>query len=41
MSVVDTTGLKRKKMTCEKELGQLEKDIAKLNRGTIFVDATI
>ena len=35
---IDTIGLKRKKETCEKELKQLEADIAKLNKQYIFVD---
>jgi len=29
---IDSTGLKRKKETCEMELAQLEKDIEKLNK---------
>lgn len=35
---LDTLGLKTKKETCEKELQQLEKDIAKLSKNFIFVD---
>jgi len=37
---LDTIGLKRKKEECEKELAQIEKDLAKLNKGYIFVDTT-
>jgi len=37
---LDTLGLKNKKESCEKELQQLEKDIAKLSKNFIFVDTT-
>jgi len=37
---IDTVGLKRKKENCEKELGQLEKDIERLNKQYVFVDTT-
>jgi hypothetical protein len=40
ISKIDTVGLKRTKEDCEKELAQLEKDIAKLNKAFIFVDTT-
>ena len=40
ISKIDTVGLKRKKEDCEKELAQIEKDLAKLNKGFIFVDTT-
>lgn len=36
----DTQGLKRKKETCEKELGQIEKDMALLDKPFVFVDTT-
>ncbi|CAG9320757.1 ENKUR_2 [Blepharisma stoltei] len=36
----DTQGLKRKKENCEKELAQLEKDMAALDRAYVFVDST-
>lgn len=39
ISKMDTVGLKRKKEDCEKELAQLEKDMQKLNKPYIFVDA--
>jgi len=35
---LDTLGTKNKKEGCEKELAQLEKDIAKLSKNFIFVD---
>ena len=35
---LDTLGIKNKKESCEKELAQLEKDIAKLSKNYIFVD---
>ena len=35
---LDTLGTKNKKENCEKELAQLEKDIAKLSKNYIFVD---
>ena len=35
---LDTLGIKNKKENCEKELAQLEKDIAKLSKNYIFVD---
>ncbi|EGR27986.1 hypothetical protein IMG5_185690 [Ichthyophthirius multifiliis] len=38
---IDTIGLKRKKEESEKELTQLEKDIAKLNKQYVFVDTNI
>ena len=37
---LDTLGVKNKKENCEKELAQLEKDIAKLSKNFIFVDTT-
>jgi hypothetical protein len=37
---MDTMGLRKKKETCEKDLAQLEKDIAKLSKNYIFVDTT-
>ena len=37
---LDTMGIKNKKENCEKELAQLEKDIAKLSKNYIFVDTT-
>ena len=37
---LDTIGAKHKKESCEKELQQLEKDIAKLSKNFIFVDTT-
>lgn len=37
---LDTLGIKNKKESCEKELAQLEKDIAKLSKNFIFVDTT-
>ena len=36
----DTQGLKRKKETCEKELAQIEKDMALLEKPYVFVDTT-
>lgn len=39
-SKFDTMGLKNKKEDCERELQQLEKDIAKLSKNYIFVDTT-
>ena len=38
---LDTLGIKNKKENCEKELAQLEKDIAKLSKNFIFVDTTM
>lgn len=38
VSKVDTQGLKRKKEECERQLAQIEKDMAKLNKQYIFVD---
>lgn len=38
ISKVDTLGLKRKKEGCEKELAQIEKDIALLDKAYVFVD---
>jgi hypothetical protein len=35
---LDTLGIKNKKEGCERELAQLEKDIAKLSKNYIFVD---
>lgn len=35
---LDTLGVKNKKENCEKDLAQLEKDIAKLSKNYIFVD---
>lgn len=35
---LDTLGIKNKKENCERELAQLEKDIAKLSKNYIFVD---
>ena len=40
ISKVDTQGLKRKKETCEKELAQIEKDLAALSKPYVFVDTT-
>jgi len=37
---LDTLGIKNNKENCEKELAQLEKDIAKLTKNFIFVDTT-
>lgn len=37
---LDTLGIKNKKEGCERELAQLEKDIAKLSKNFIFVDTT-
>ena len=37
-SKFDTLGIKNKKEDCERELAQLEKDIAKLSKNFIFVD---
>jgi hypothetical protein len=34
----DTQGLKRKKTTCEKEMAQIEKDLALLEKPFVFVD---
>jgi thymidylate synthase ThyX len=39
ISKVDTIGLKRKKETCEKEMAEIEKDIKKLNKLYVFVEA--
>lgn len=39
ISKVDTLGLKRKKEGCEKELAQIEKDMALLDKAYVFVDA--
>jgi hypothetical protein len=39
ISKIDTQGLKRKKETCEKELAQLERDMAMLDKAYVFVDA--
>ena len=36
----DTQGLKRKKENCEKELAQIEKDMALLDKAYVFVDTT-
>jgi hypothetical protein len=38
ISKVDTLGLKRKKEGCEKELAQIEKDMALLDKAYVFVD---
>ena len=38
MRIVDTVGLKKKKLAYEAELEQIEKDIKKLNKGYIFVE---
>lgn len=38
MRIVDTVGLKRKKLGYEAELDQIEKDIKKLNKGYILVE---
>jgi hypothetical protein len=35
---MDTIGKKRRKENCEKELAQIEQDIAKLSKNYIFVD---
>jgi len=40
ISKLDTVGLRRKKEECEKQLAQIEKDLEKLNKAYIFVDAT-
>mmetsp|Transcript_1099 Transcript_1099/g.984 ORF Transcript_1099/g.984 Transcript_1099/m.984 type:complete len:270 (-) Transcript_1099:327-1136(-) len=40
ISKMDSVGLRRKKEKCEKELSQIEKDLEKLNKNYIFVDAT-
>jgi len=37
---LDTLGLKEKYERCERELHQLERDIAKLSKNYIFVDTT-
>lgn len=36
--VIDTQGLKRRKINYERELKQIEDDIKKLNKGYIFVE---
>jgi len=36
----DTQGLKRKKETCEKQMIQIEKDLALLEKPFVFVDTT-
>lgn len=36
--LVDTTGLKRRKETYEKQLREIEEDIRKLNKAYIFVE---
>lgn len=36
--VIDTQGLKRRKLNYEHELKQIEDDIKKLNKGYIFVE---
>jgi hypothetical protein len=41
VSKVDTQGLLRRKEGAEKELAQLEKDIAMLDKAYIFVDTTV
>jgi len=38
-ATLDTIGQRRRKEDCEKELNQLEKDLEKLNRGNVIVDA--
>jgi hypothetical protein len=38
ISKIDTQGLKRKKENCEKELAQLERDMALLDKAYVFVD---
>jgi len=38
-AILDTIGQRRRKEDCEKELNQLEKDLEKLNRGCVIVDA--
>jgi len=40
LTVLDTTGKKKRKENYEAELSQIEKDIEKLNRKNIMVDAT-
>jgi len=40
ISKMDTVGLRRRKEDCERELAQIEKDMAKLNKAYIFVDTT-
>ena len=37
---IDTQGLKRKKENCEKELAQIERDLALLEKPFVFVDTT-
>lgn len=39
ISKVDTIGLKRKKESCEKEMADIEKDLKKLNKLYVFVEA--
>ena len=36
--IIDTFGLKSKKLGYEKQLAQIEKDIKKLNKAYVFVD---
>lgn len=38
VKLVDTTGLKRRKEAYEKELGEIESDIKKLNKAYVFVE---
>ena len=40
ISKIDSVGLRRKKERCEKELAQIEKDLEKLNKPYVFIDAT-
>lgn len=39
ISKIDTIGLKKKKETCEKEMAEIERDIKKLNKLYVFVEA--
>jgi predicted GTPase len=38
LRLIDTTGLKRRKETYEKQLKEIEEDIRKLNKAYIFVE---
>lgn len=38
LRLIDTTGLKRRKETYEKQLKEIEDDIRKLNKAYIFVE---
>jgi hypothetical protein len=36
--LIDTTGLKRRKQDYERQLGEIEEDIKKLNKAYVFVE---